>query len=322
MLHRCFFLLLWTTCLLSRVSAADTFSTTDWVLDMNEGLAAARAEGKDILVDFTGSDWCKVCVQLDSEVFGKQEFLAAAREDFVLVKLDYPEPGGATWKTMAREQHLANDREKQAFAVNSFPTLYLMTPEGVAYARTGYRPGGPQAFLRHLGQLKTGEYREKAERTSDHFFGEGSPDAQRLSAAYNLLGRVPADVLDEVYGTIERLDPTDSRGILAPRYLQDFASEHLIDRPENWEIPAAALAELAGRFPSVNDQALYHYYATIIALNRGDIEGGQHGLAEMERIGGVRPDLIQMLEQWLERAIDEAAAGELAEAETETETDS
>ena len=40
-----------------------------WTQDFAAAKARAKAEKKDLLVDFTGSDWCGWCIKLDNEVF-------------------------------------------------------------------------------------------------------------------------------------------------------------------------------------------------------------------------------------------------------------
>ena len=40
-----------------------------WMLDIEKAKATAKAEGKDIFINFTGSDWCGWCKRLDAEVF-------------------------------------------------------------------------------------------------------------------------------------------------------------------------------------------------------------------------------------------------------------
>ena len=44
-------------------------SPPHWYADFDKATAAAEKEGKDLLVDFTGSDWCGWCIRLDEEVF-------------------------------------------------------------------------------------------------------------------------------------------------------------------------------------------------------------------------------------------------------------
>ena len=67
-----------------------------WSDNYAKALAQAKAEKKLVLVDFTGSDWCGWCIKLDKEVFSKPEFKTYAKENLVLVELDFPSPGTLT----------------------------------------------------------------------------------------------------------------------------------------------------------------------------------------------------------------------------------
>ena len=58
-------------------------ASTPFIHDLDVARNQAKAEPKDILVDFTGSDWCGWCITLDKEVFHTAEYKAAAPEHFV-----------------------------------------------------------------------------------------------------------------------------------------------------------------------------------------------------------------------------------------------
>jgi thiol:disulfide interchange protein len=59
-----------------------------WYVEYEEGRAAAVAQGKDMLIDFGGSDWCLPCRWLKERVFSKPEFIERAGRAFVLVDID------------------------------------------------------------------------------------------------------------------------------------------------------------------------------------------------------------------------------------------
>jgi thioredoxin-related protein len=61
-----------------------------WHTDINEASAIAKKENKPMMLFFTGSDWCGWCVRLQNEVFRTPEFEAWAKENVVLVELDFP----------------------------------------------------------------------------------------------------------------------------------------------------------------------------------------------------------------------------------------
>ena len=62
----------------------------EWLDDFEAAKAKAEKDGKDLLLDFTGSDWCSWCGKLKEEVFNTEAFQKEAPKHFVLVELDFP----------------------------------------------------------------------------------------------------------------------------------------------------------------------------------------------------------------------------------------
>ena len=122
-----------------------------WYADFDEAQKVAVAEGKDLLVDFTGSDWCGWCIKLDNEVFEHAEWQEGVAANYVLVALDYPRGEEAKAKVPNPER---NRELQQTYGVTGFPTIMLMTSEGEVYGRTGYQAGGPAAYLEHMAELR------------------------------------------------------------------------------------------------------------------------------------------------------------------------
>lgn len=118
-----------------------------WLTDFEAAKKKAAAEKKDILVDFTGSDWCGWCIKLDKEVFSTEAF--KAQKDFVLVALDFPRR-----KEIPADQKAKNEALMRQWGVRGFPTIILTNASGEAYARTGYQAGGPEKYLPHLAELR------------------------------------------------------------------------------------------------------------------------------------------------------------------------
>lgn len=121
--------------------AADEKS--EWATNYDEALAAAKSSGKPILADFTGSDWCGWCIKLQEETFSKEAFADYAKENLVLLELDYPNA-----KEQSDEVRKQNEELKNKFEVRGFPTLVLINGDGKEIARqVGYLPGGPDAMI-------------------------------------------------------------------------------------------------------------------------------------------------------------------------------
>ena len=131
---------------------ASAEAKTSWMTDFEQAKAKAQAEGKDLLIDFTGSDWCTWCIRLDNEVFAFQPFYDYTDENFVLVKLDFPRGPGAN----TEEQSAHNNAVKAHYGsvVEGFPTILLADAQGRAYARTGFEFGGPTNYVAHLTGLQ------------------------------------------------------------------------------------------------------------------------------------------------------------------------
>jgi len=121
-----------------------------WMQNFEAAKAKAKAEKKDLLVDFTGSDWCGWCIRLDNEVFSKDEFKTEAPKHFVLVKLDYPQDKSILTKEIIAQ----NEKLQGTYSIQGFPTILLMTHEGRVYGQTGYEQGGPAPYNKMLADMK------------------------------------------------------------------------------------------------------------------------------------------------------------------------
>ncbi|QDV10093.1 Disulfide bond reductase DsbH precursor [Planctomycetes bacterium Poly30] len=121
-----------------------------WFADYDEAVKVAKAEGKDLLVDFTGSDWCGWCIKLHDEVFDHAEWIDEASKNYVFVALDFPRSDEA--KALVPNPK-RNEELKDELGVRGFPTIFLMNTDGVAYAQTGYQAGGPEAYVKHMNEI-------------------------------------------------------------------------------------------------------------------------------------------------------------------------
>ena len=120
-------------------------SLTIWHDSFEAARQQALVSGKPILADFTGSDWCAWCVKLKKDVFSKAEFEEWARENVVLLELDYPQSSRQAPEIKAQNEKLAS-----VYAIDSYPTVLLMDAQGNELARTGYHRD-PATFIGSLG---------------------------------------------------------------------------------------------------------------------------------------------------------------------------
>jgi len=132
------------------LSSIATAQESQWTQDFAKAKAKAKAENKDLLLDFTGSDWCGWCIKLDEEVFAKEEFQKEAPKHFVLVKLDYPNNKELVTEAVRKQ----NEELGAKYQIQGYPTILLTDCDGRVYGQTGYREGGPADYNTHLAELK------------------------------------------------------------------------------------------------------------------------------------------------------------------------
>ncbi len=64
--------------------------TLDEGLSYEQALEKAATEKKNVLLVFSGSDWCKPCILLRRNVLDSEEFTTYATANLVVLDLDFP----------------------------------------------------------------------------------------------------------------------------------------------------------------------------------------------------------------------------------------
>jgi len=131
------------------LTSTAALAASGWDDDYAKAVAQAKTEKKMVLLDFTGSDWCGWCIKLDKEVFSKPEFKSYAKDNLVLVEVDFPQGKRQTKKL--KEQ---NEKLKQEHGIKGYPTIIVLNSEGKKVGQLGYMEGGPKAFNAKLDELK------------------------------------------------------------------------------------------------------------------------------------------------------------------------
>lgn len=108
-----------------------------WLIGMDRAKEKATAENKDMLLYFTGTDWCPPCIDLDEKIFSQAEFLDPILEKFILVKIEFLRD----YKRQSEALQKANEETGKRYDVVSYPTIILADSNGRPYARTGWQAG-------------------------------------------------------------------------------------------------------------------------------------------------------------------------------------
>ncbi len=119
-----------------------------WTTDLPKAQAQAKQEHKLVMMDFTGSDWCGWCIKLNRDVFSKPEFAKYAKDNLVLVEVDFPRA-----KKQTAEEKKANAALAEKYKIQGYPTIIVLNAEGKQVGTLGYTPSAKD-FIDKLAEMK------------------------------------------------------------------------------------------------------------------------------------------------------------------------
>lgn len=209
-----------------------------WVQDFAKAKAQAKAEKKDLLIDFTGSDWCSWCMRLDKEVFAQAQFQSAAQKDFILVKLDFPQDESL----VTAEIKAQNTKLQEQYSIQGFPTVLLTDCDGVVYAQTGYEQGGAEPYVAKLAEWK----KQGAVFQAAMLRAADKKGAERAKALDEALSALDGEVVDNFhFERMQEIVAADADGKLELKAKYAARVEKILEsRLINTE--ARALQEMIG----------------------------------------------------------------------------
>lgn len=112
-----------------------------WLHSEKEALAASKASGRPLLVDF-GADWCLPCKELEAQVFGQPEVAAIMSQQFTLLRIDCDRED--------EDPSIGEIRERYQAA--GLPAVRVVSPKGEILARLDDAAITPQGFIKLLAK--------------------------------------------------------------------------------------------------------------------------------------------------------------------------
>ena len=256
---------------------APCFAAEGWITDMDAAKKQAAEQKKDLMIEFTGSDWCPPCMQLRANVFSKPDFQKDAQKNFVL---DYPRG-----KEQSKEMKAANDKLAQQYGVQGFPTIVFADASGKPFG--GFVGGRSKDDVMKAMQdaLKNKEALNAAEAN----VAKATTDEAKVAALMEVLKLAPQEYVDNFYGDvkaeIKKLDKDDKSGLKAAdahadqlkkeqKDVQDYLAGKLTDKTT----PAEALQVVKAYpdrdklLPETQQDLLMMEFGTYLN-STGDVDG-------------------------------------------------
>lgn len=120
----------------------------DWKTNIEDAKIEAAKEGKNIILVFSGSDWCAPCIKLDRDIFQTDEFKKTTEENWVVVKADFPKKKA---NTLSKEQQEINEELAEKYnPEGNFPKVLVLNSKGEILGILGYEKGTPTEYIEKL----------------------------------------------------------------------------------------------------------------------------------------------------------------------------
>lgn len=104
------------------------------------------AENKNRFIVFSGSDWCKGCIQFRKKVLSDPSFESFAKENLEIVVADFPQRTKLSKDIVAQNEALAEKYNPKGV----FPNLVLVSADGNHFEIVKYNNQTPQEFVSEL----------------------------------------------------------------------------------------------------------------------------------------------------------------------------
>jgi thiol-disulfide isomerase/thioredoxin len=206
----------------------ESMKTGKWLTILSDAKELAAAQGKDILLDFTGSDWCGYCIQLDQEVFSDPEFTAYATKNLVLVELDFPK-----FKTLSVAQRKHNAELEAKYEVQGFPTLVMLDAAGRKIGKFGYEPGGFEVFQAKFNEARDGRVARDAAFDAAKTL-TGIERAKKIDEGLNAIADINIDDYRSQVEEVAQLD-ADNAGGVGKKWRDRLSFAEMIERVRELE---------------------------------------------------------------------------------------
>ena len=109
----------------------------NWKNTFEEAKNQALTENKNIVLVFSGSDWCAPCIKLDKTVWQSDEFKKESETNWVIYKADFPKKkANQLSSTLTESNKLLASKYNTS---GNFPLVVLLDKNGIVLGMEGYK---------------------------------------------------------------------------------------------------------------------------------------------------------------------------------------
>ncbi len=118
--------------------------------NFEEAVSEAKAHNEQILLVFTGSDWCVPCMKLEKNILSTEEFQKAIEGKYVLINADFPQKKKnkalQSEELQAQNKKLASQYNKKGY----FPLVVVLDTDLQVKGKMTYEEVSPKEFANKI----------------------------------------------------------------------------------------------------------------------------------------------------------------------------
>ncbi|MEQ8218854.1 MAG: thioredoxin family protein [Arenibacter sp.] len=108
-----------------------------WESNWSDAAALAEKKHQNVVLVFSGSDWCAPCIKLDKSIWQSSEFQDYAKDHWTMLRADFPRKKA---NQLPEEQKNKNAQLAEKYNKNGyFPLVLVLDPNGNILGQTGYK---------------------------------------------------------------------------------------------------------------------------------------------------------------------------------------
>lgn len=194
----------YTTAAVAAIVMSAPTHAAEWMTDFDAAKAKAKKEGKAILMEFTGSDWCGWCVRLRSTILDGSDFQQYAKDNFVLLEIDVPR----NVNKIGAAQHARNRAIATQYNISTYPTILVLDADGTVL---GGFIGGRDSLQSVISPLN--EALNNSKKATEARKLDGVARAKALMGVYDSLQPELKPYFRTMRDEIALFDPNNTTGI-------------------------------------------------------------------------------------------------------------
>ncbi|MFK5877910.1 MAG: thioredoxin family protein [Flavobacteriaceae bacterium] len=130
-----------------------TFSqvfSQNWITDFSKAKEFSASQHKNIMLVFSGSDWCGTCIKMENQIWKSNGFVTYSDKHLILLKVDFPKKKK---NRLSDELQAHNDKLAETYQAK-FPLVVILDSDGKVLDSFGFiKDFTPQDYINRISKL-------------------------------------------------------------------------------------------------------------------------------------------------------------------------